>query len=169
MKVALGIFVVAALVLASPPAASQIVLHEERVWAGPPFPMGDYDSQTVPVVAGSYGGPVNPPGSCSILPAPGGPFGGPGPTLWHQEFNCCGAGAPALPIAAPFAAYNSGPPAFTYDTVDSTGASVANAGALSSYGIGGVPLRPTTTPGGLQQIVMCFDYVKVTEGLGGAA
>src|SRR5262249_46749793 len=40
------------------------------------------------------------------------------------------------------------------------------AGAISSYGIGGVTARPPSPAGLGQRIVLCFEYVKDTEGGG---
>ncbi|HET6203502.1 MAG TPA: hypothetical protein VFI25_11950 [Planctomycetota bacterium] len=170
MKLAPAILAAAVLVLVSPAAPSQIIIHAESAWVGPPFPMGDYDSQVVPVVAGMYTGPVNPPGACFILPpGPGGPFGGPGPTLWHTEVDCCAAGAGPPPGWGPtFAAYNSaggGLVPYTYLT-GAGGIVTANAGALCSYGIAGVSFRLPSPIGLGQLIVLCFDYVKDTEGGG---
>ncbi|HET6203501.1 MAG TPA: hypothetical protein VFI25_11945 [Planctomycetota bacterium] len=167
MRVTLGLLAAAVLVLGSPPAASQgVVIHEERVWLGPPCPMGDYDEQAVANVTGSYTGPVNPAGFCELVPpAPGGPFGAPGATLWHTEIDCCALGAGPPPGWGPtFAAYNTGagpaPPApFTYITLNAAGTSVANAGAICSYGIDAVSMRPA----GNQRIILCFEYVKTTE------
>ncbi|HKB15782.1 MAG TPA: hypothetical protein VKF62_06940, partial [Planctomycetota bacterium] len=142
MRVALSLVAAAFLLVGSPAASAQIVIHEETSWVGPPFPMGDYDSQFVPVIGGMYVGPVNAPGLCELVPpGPGGPLGVPGPTLWHTEVDCCAAGAGPPPGWGPtFAAYNTGPGGllpYTYLT-GAGGVITANAGAVCSYGIGGV-------------------------------
>lgn len=137
-------------------APGQIVLHEETDWIGPPFALGDYDEQILPPVPFPYAGPSNPLGTCGLNPpfptCPSAPLGG---TLWHRETDCCaaGAGAPAGWDGA-FAAYNSGPPLFAY------GAGLANAGAITSYGIGAVAARPSPAS---TRIVLSFQYVKLTE------
>ncbi len=168
MRVVLSLLATAILLLGSPAAPAQIVIHEETAWVGPPFPMGDYDSQFVPVIGpAGYAGPINAPGLCELVPpAPGGPLGFPGPTLWHTEVDCCAAGAGApLGWGPTFAAYNSGPGGlvpYTYLT-GAGGVVTANAGALCSYGIAGVSFRPPSPIGFGQLIVLCFDYVKGTE------
>src|SRR5262249_14153477 len=139
-------------------AVSQIIIHSETAWVGPPFPMGDYDEQVVPLNGGPYVGPVGCPVPLPLLVAP---FGGPGATLWHTEVDCCAAGAGPPPGWGPtFAAYNTGPPPFNYVT-----GAVENAGAISSYGIAGVSFRPPSPIIGGQQIILSFEFVKQTEAL----
>jgi hypothetical protein len=186
MRAIVALRIAALLLLGSPPAVSQIVIHEERDWgcptpcipAGFPCTMGDYDEQAffppgvIPPTIGGYAGPIG----CGLAPPfPTGPFGFPGATLWHTETDCCAAAVPpAAPFSGCFAAYNHGAaggpfgePPFTYLTLAAAGGpSIRNTGAISSYGIGAVAARPPTPTGPGQEIILCFDYVKVTEGGG---
>src|SRR5262245_58080 len=120
MRAVVALRIAALLLLGSPPAVSQIVIHEERDWGCPtpcipaafPCSMGDYDEQAF-FPPGLIPPPIPPytsPFGCPLAPPfPIGPIGFPGATLWHTATDCCAVAVPpAAPFSGCFAAYNPG-------------------------------------------------------------